>query len=436
MMNNFDKKDYEYAVKYLLDIPKFVKKTDEDTIGEMLNRFDNPQDELKVIHIAGTNGKGSTCAFLNGILLQNGNRVGMFTSPHLVKINERIKVDGVDVSDEEFLTAFSILKKTMDEMISEGYSHLSFFEMLFVLALIIFKRAGMEYVILETGLGGRLDATNVVKKPLVTIITTVSMDHMEILGETIEEIAMEKAGIIKDNVPVVYYGEDEKVARIIENKAKEKNSKSICIKRSHIKIIEKSQKTIDFSIVNMYDKYGVLRIPFVMEYQTCNCALTLAALEEVLGEKLAKDVVQEGILKTKWAGRMQEIMKDVFLDGAHNEEGLREFVKHVSGIDGKVILMFSVVKEKDYMAMVSMLNTLKNVKKVVVAPVSGARALSMDNIIPLMQFETDDIEIVDKPSVKEAFAYALESKCDEEKLFCVGSLYMVGEIMEYIGKDC
>ena len=113
MMNNFDKKDYEYAVNYLLDIPKFVKKTDEDTIGEMLNRFGNPQDELKVIHIAGTNGKGSTCAFLNGILLQNGNKVGMFTSPHLVKINERIKVDGVDVSDEEFLTAFNILKKTM-----------------------------------------------------------------------------------------------------------------------------------------------------------------------------------------------------------------------------------------------------------------------------------------------------------------------------------
>ncbi len=192
-----DNIDYNTAVNYLLDIPKFVKKTDKDTIGEVLKRLNNPEDALKVIHVAGTNGKGSTCAFLNSIILEAGKTVGLFTSPHLVKINERIKINGIDVSDEEFLRIFKKLKVLLDEMQQEGYSHLSFFEMLFVLAVLVFKENNVEYAVFETGLGGRLDATNVIKKPLVTIITTISMDHMEILGNTIEEIALEKAGIIK-----------------------------------------------------------------------------------------------------------------------------------------------------------------------------------------------------------------------------------------------
>ena len=428
MSANIDKMDYEDAVKYLLDIPKFVKKTDKDTIGEMLKRFGNPENDMKVIHVAGPNGKGSTCAFMNNVLLAHRKNVGMFTSPHLVKINERIKINGVDVDDENFMEAFVSLKKKMDEMMEEGYSHLSFFEMLFVLALLIFKREKVEFAILETGLGGRLDATNTVKKPVVSVITTVSMDHMEILGETIEEIAAEKAGIIKPNVPVVYYGEDEKVARIMEDTAKNCNAKSISVKNNSVKIIEKSQKAIDFCLVNMYDKYGMLRVPFVMDYQTQNCALAITALEQIEELELFADTVKQGLLKTVWAGRMQEIMSNVYLDGAHNEEGLREFVKYVGSIEEDVMLLFSVVKEKDYMSMVGLLNTLTNVKKVVVAPVMGARALPMTEIIPLLH----DVEVVDKPNVSEAFQYAVDNKGNDEKLFCVGSLYMVGEIMEYI----
>ena len=289
----------------------------------------------------------------------------------------------------------------------------------------------MEYAILETGLGGRLDATNVVKKPVITIITTISMDHMEILGDTIEEIATEKAGIIKENVPVIYYGEDEKIADIIEKKAFEMNCPAINVKKDMIKIIEKTHKAIDFCLVNMYDKYGVLSVPFVMEYQVYNCSLAIMALSKIKDLDLSTDIIREGLENTRWAGRMQEIMDDVFLDGAHNEEGLREFVKYVGGVEEEVNLLFSVVKEKDYMSMIELLNTLTNVKKVIVAPVQGARALSMDKIIPLIN---DNVEITDKPTVTEAFEYALQHKNDGAKLFCVGSLYMVGEIMEYILK--
>ncbi len=430
MHNNIDEITYKEAVEYLLDIPKFVKKTDEDTIGEVLKRCGNPQDRLKVIHIAGTNGKGSTCAFLNSILLAEGKSVGMFTSPHLVRVNERIKINGIDIDDELFMYTFKRLKSLMDEMQKEGYTHLSFFEMLFVLAVLAFDKSDVEYAIFETGLGGRLDATNIVKKPLVSIITTVSMDHMEILGETIEEIAAEKAGIIKANVPVVYYGEDERVADIIENRAKEMNARAICIKKDSVKITEKTHKAIDFCFVNMYDMYGVLSIPFTMEYQIYNCALAITALSQIKDLRLGANVIKKGLMNTRWAGRMQEVMENVYLDGAHNEEGLREFVKYVGDIEEEVHLLFSVVKEKDYMSMVGLINTLNNVKSVVVAPVKGARALSMDNIVPLLK----NVYIMDKPSVIEGFEYALRNKKDDEKLFCVGSLYMVGEIMEYIEK--
>ncbi len=422
--------NYAEAVKYLLDIPKFVKKTNENVIEEVLKRIGNPQEKMKVIHVAGTNGKGSTCAFMNSILLNAGKSVGLFTSPHLVKINERIKVDGEDISDEEFLETFLKLKEVIDQMQTEGFPHLSFFEMLFVLALIVFESRGIEYAILETGLGGRLDATNIVKKPLVSVITTISLDHTEILGDTIELIAAEKAGIIKKNVPVVYYGNDLRVSKIIENKVEKIGTKSINVNNSMIKIIEKTHKAIDFCFVNMYDKYGVLRVPFVMEYQIYNCALAITALSCIEDLDIALDTIKTGLLITKWDGRMQEIMENVFLDGAHNEEGLKEFVKYVGNINEEVHLLFTVVKEKDYISMVTLLNTLKNVKNVVVAPVRGARALEVKEIIPLLK----DVNIIEKPSVSEAFEYALNNRKSCEKLFCVGSLYMVGEVMEYIKK--
>lgn len=221
-------------------------------------------------------------------------------------------------------------------------------------------------------------------------------------------------------------------------KAGELDAKAICVKKDMLKITEKTHKAIDFCFVNRYDNYGVLSVPFVMEYQVCNCALAITALNQIENLDLNDSIIKKGLLNTKWAGRMQEIMENVFLDGAHNEEGLREFVNYVSDVDEEVILLFSVVKEKDYMSMIGLLNTLTNIKRVVLAPVKGARALSMDKVIPLIHMHTknfnDNVEIIDKPSVSEAFEYILQNKVDGDKVFCVGSLYMVGEIMEYIRK--
>ena len=190
-------KNYDEAVEYLLNIPKFSKKTTKENLLELLKRLGNPHKAMKIIHVAGTNGKGSVCAFLNTLLLAAKKQTGLFTSPHLVKMNERMRINGKDVSDERFLQVFQQVYQTVGQMLKQGFTHPSFFEYLFVMALVLFEKENVEYVILETGLGGRLDATNIIEHPMLTIITSISFDHTEILGDTLHKIAMEKAGIIK-----------------------------------------------------------------------------------------------------------------------------------------------------------------------------------------------------------------------------------------------
>ena len=184
--------NYKEIVDYIEEIPKFTTKNPLDHTKELLARLGNPQNQQKVIHVAGTNGKGSVCAYLDSMLRAGGYRVGLFTSPHLVKINERFKINGQMISDDTFVQAFEQIKRIIDEAVAEGLDHPSYFETLFLMGMMIFQKAGVDYVVLETGLGGRLDATNTVDEPLACIITSISLDHVEYLGDTIEKIAEKK----------------------------------------------------------------------------------------------------------------------------------------------------------------------------------------------------------------------------------------------------
>ena len=172
--------NYTEAVDYIETIPKFTVKHPPEHTRELLSRLGNPQEGIKIIHVAGTNGKGSVCAYLNAMLLAGGKKTGLFTSPHLVRINERFQINGEDVSDEQFLDAFLKVEKAAKEYEAEGEGHPSYFETLFLMGMLIFKEAGVEYLVMETGLGGRLDATNVVEKPLACIITSISRDHIRV----------------------------------------------------------------------------------------------------------------------------------------------------------------------------------------------------------------------------------------------------------------
>lgn len=431
--NNEMMQAYNEAVAYLLDIPKFKKNKDNMNLRRILEQMGNPDRDMKIIHVAGTNGKGSTCSFINSILISAGKSVGMFTSPHLVKINERIKINGKDISDEKFLEAFTNVKEIVDKVIEEGGEHPSFFEYIFLVGIKALSNAKVEYGIFEVGLGGRLDATNVIEKPEISIITSVSMDHMEILGESIEDIAKEKAGIIKKEVPVVYYGEQWEVDKIIRAKVEEIGTKGISVKNSDIKIVSKTNKAIDFCFANSYYKNECFEIPFVVEYQTRNAALAITAVK-LLERDITDDAIKTGLKNTVWSGRMELIAERTFIDGAHNYDGVLQFKEFVNELmekeDSEAYILFSVVKEKEYYQMMNLIEEIDRCKGFLVAPVMNARAAAVEDMASYLRKSGKEVHCFN--ALGEAYDYGQKLIKEKDYLFCVGSLYMVGEIKAHL----
>ena len=257
------KMTYEQAVAYIDETPKFTTKNSLEHTRECLRRLGNPQEHFRVIHVAGTNGKGSTCAFLTSVLREAGYSCGLFTSPHLVEINERFQINEVNIDNETFLAAFEKVKALAEELTAEGNYHPTYFEMLFLMGMVIFAEKGVDFVTLETGLGGRLDATTAIENPVACVITSISLDHMQYLGNTVEEIAAEKAGIIVPDVPVIYDANDERAAAVIRKYAEEKNSPAYPVRAQQAEITGNDRQGIDFCLTG--ETYGkmVFHIPFI-----------------------------------------------------------------------------------------------------------------------------------------------------------------------------
>ena len=420
---------YQEAVAYIDETPKFTKKNSLDHTRAFLERLGSPQESMKILHVAGTNGKGSVCSFLASMLKTAGKRTGLFTSPHLVKINERFEIDEEQVSDEEFLEAFETVMACVEEMKKEGYSHPTYFELLFLIGMKIFQKAGVEYLVLETGLGGRLDATNSVAHPLVTVITSISLDHTEYLGNTVAEIAGEKAGIIKEGVPVVYDASCPESAEVIRKKAEEMHAPAYGITPKMYKISKTTKKHIDFCIDCGYYDCIRLSISSVAEYQVKNAAEAVTAVRVMDQEGIfTNEVIREGIAAMRWQGRMETVLPGVIIDGAHNEAGVEEFVKTARRLeaDDPVTLLFAAVGDKDYRHMIETICRELRLERVIVTEVGGYR--SVDVKVPeelFRQFGAKKVTAI--PDVEEAFDEALREQGDGI-LFCVGSLYLVGNI--------
>ena len=244
--------NYEEAVAYIEETPKFTTKNKLSHTKECLERLGNPEKKFKVIHVAGTNGKGSTCAFLTSIFREAGYSCGLFTSPHLVVINERFQINEKNIDNQAFMSAFEKVKALADELVAEGSYHPTYFEMLFLMGMVIFAEAGVDYVMLETGLGGRLDATTAVEDPVACVITSISFDHMQYLGNTIAEIAGEKAGIIVPGVPVIYDGNNPEAAKVIRKQAEALGSPYYEVKKENTEILRNTSAGIDFCMENEY----------------------------------------------------------------------------------------------------------------------------------------------------------------------------------------
>lgn len=429
---------YEEVVRYIEDIPKFTKKHTLLYTREFMRRLGNPCQGRKVLHVAGTNGKGSVCAYMQAILLFEGKRVGFFTSPHLVKLNERIRINGKDIDDDTFCRIFAKVRQVAEELEKEGMEHPSYFEFLYGMGMLAFEENDAEYIVLETGLGGRLDATNSFEHPFLSVITSIGLDHTEILGDTIEKIAGEKAGIIKKGVPVFFDGSDERSSRVIEETAENVEAPWYKMEKDALKIQEITDKHIAFSILDEYDNNTVWQVASTGIYQVMNAALAIRAMRYTFGDKAEICKWQKVVASVKWQGRMEEVLPGVIFDGAHNLAAIREFTKSIrmqreaEGEIHPLIILFSAVADKDYSHMIELLCRESKADAYVIAKVDNKRGAQADTLAALFRKYTDR-PVYREDTLADAFTRALNEKGSEGKLYCLGSLYLVGELKELIG---
>lgn len=427
--------NYTEAVDYIETIPKFTVKHPPEHTRELLSRLGNPQEGIKIIHVAGTNGKGSVCAYLNAMLLAGGKKTGLFTSPHLVRINERFQINGEDVSDEQFLDAFLKVEKAAKEYEAEGEGHPSYFETLFLMGMLIFKEAGVEYLVMETGLGGRLDATNVVEKPLACIITSISRDHTEYLGDTLEAIAGEKAGIIKAGVPLIYDASQPGPASVIAAKAKEMGSPAWPMEPSFYEMKTQSREGITFTFAYPGGEKAELAIPYVAKYQMMNASLAfymMHILQDV--HDIPKNVLAEGLSKIKWPCRMEMAAPGVIIDGAHNEDGIAQFVSTAGYFakENEITILFTAVADKHYHEMIGEICEGIHPSHVVATQIDGSRVVPAEVLAEDFR-KAGCTDVCAEPEIGAAYEKALGKK-GSGMLFCVGSLYLAGELKAYLAK--
>ena len=427
--------NYTEAVDYIETIPKFTVKHPPEHTRELLSRLGNPQEGIKIIHVAGTNGKGSVCAYLNAMLLAGGKKTGLFTSPHLVRINERFQINGEDVSDEQFLDAFLKVEKAAKEYEAEGEGHPSYFETLFLMGMLIFKEAGVEYLVMETGLGGRLDATNVVEKPLACIITSISRDHTEYLGDTLEAIAGEKAGIIKAGVPVIYDASQPGPASVIAAKAKEMGSPAWPMEPSFYEMKTQSREGITFTFAYPGGEKAELAIPYVAKYQMMNASLAfymMHILQDV--HDIPKNVLAEGLSKIKWPCRMEMAAPGVIIDGVHNEDGIAQFVSTAGYFakENEITILFTAVADKHYHEMIGEICEGIHPSHVVATQIDGSRVVPAEVLAEDFR-KAGCTDVCAEPEIGAAYEKALGKK-GSGMLFCVGSLYLAGELKAYLAK--
>ena len=417
---------YEEAVNYILDIPRFTKKNDVVHTKAFLKFLGDPQEDLKILHVAGTNGKGSVCAYLDAMLRAEGKHTGLFTSPHLVRMNERIVLDGRQIGDGSFCQVFEEVLSKVREMQQAGMPHPTFFEFLFGMAMLAFRKAGVEYAVVETGLGGRLDATNAAEHPLVTVITSIGMDHMEYLGDTIGKIAGEKAGIIRPGVPVFYAQTCEESDRVIRQTAENRHCFCKKIGKDAYEILGIEDKHIAFSCANAYYGNTTWKLNNIGVYQPCNALLAMEAMRFLFGETGHPKLWRQALAEVKWAGRMEEILPDVYVDGAHNISAVEAFAQSVpESAEGNIIL-FSAVRDKEYTEMIACLCRNVQADLYVVAQIGDDRGAGASALGKVFEEHTDKPVIV-RESVKDAFRYVLEHQ-KGRTVYCLGSLYLTGEI--------
>ena len=427
---------YTEAESYILNIPRFGEKHTLEDTGRLLRRIYTWQGS-RIIHVAGTNGKGSVCAYLRAVLMAAGFSVGMFTSPHLVSMRERICIGSEMISEEDFVSAYEKIREIVKEEAGqnaqeEARLHPSFFEFLYLMAMFWFDGKKPDFIILETGLGGRLDATNSAPRKEAAVITHMGLDHTAYLGDTLSMIASEKAGIMQAGAPVIYWKTDAQVASVLAKCAENLQIPSFSVSKNDYIFLKFNHKSIDFSYQSLYYDSIKLRLNTNAFYQMENAVLALRTLEVILGEgKLSEEVMRQGIADAFWAGRMEEILPEVYVDGAHNSDGIRALLETVSQ-DGctRRRLLFGVMQDKDYRFMTEEIAASGLFTDISVVSPKNMRAVEagiLENV-----FGDTGCSVTCYESAGEALKALLSQKKEKEPVYIAGSLYLVGEIKELL----
>lgn len=421
---------YEEAMRYITEVGNFGSSYGLERTVRLLELLDNPQNKIKTIHIAGTNGKGSTTAMISKILMGNGYKVGMYTSPFLEEFEERIQINRVNIPKEKLATLMDELKIAVDKVIEEGYNHPTEFEIITCLMFLHFYKEKVDFAVIEVGLGGRLDSTNVIT-PILSIITSISYDHTNILGNTLSEIAGEKAGIIKPNVPVVIFPQEEDVLQVIKTKC-EKLKSSLYIVNSTdgelIDIVQMEKPYQKVKIKGEINNYNV-NLPLLGEHQILNLALAIKGievLEKYNKVEISREILEESLKDVTWNGRLEVMKKSPFIviDGAHNIQGITKLKENIEKYFKyeNIYLILGILADKDVEEMIKVITPMAK-EIYTVTPNSVRAELALDLRDEVVKYNKNCIAFEE---YEDALEKSLESANDEDIIIVSGSLYMIG----------
>jgi len=421
--------NYEESLQYIHSVNWSFCHLGLERIEELCEKLGNPQNELKFVHVAGTNGKGSVCAMLSETLRCAGYRTGLFTSPYIYEFNERMQIDGEMISREELAELTTLVRPIADAMVEKPTE----FELITAIAFEYFRRHKCDVVVLEVGLGGRLDSTNIIKNPLLSIITGIDFDHVSLLGNTIQEIAAEKAGIIKEGCHCLYGGVENAAYRTIRAIAEKRHAPLHRVDRSTYCKLESTLAGTVFD----FEEYRALHLSLLGAYQPYNATVVLSAVEilKSLGLEISEAAVRKALSSVRWMARFELLCKDpcVIYDGGHNPQGVSVAVQSIREYfpEQKVNILSGVMSDKDYDAMIEALKPVT--EQVFTVTPNNPRALSGEEYASV--FRLHKIKATAFSEIEEGVRAAVEDSRESDRpLICLGSLYLYSDVYDAVKK--
>ena len=426
---------YEEAMKYITEVGNFGSNYGLERTYKLLEHLGNPERDLKLIHIAGTNGKGSTTSMITEILMGEGYKVGMYTSPFIEEFEERIQINRNNLPKESLAILMDEIKVAVDKVIEAGYNHPTEFEIITVLMLLYFKKENIDFGVIEVGLGGTLDSTNVIK-PIIQVITSISFDHTNLLGNTLEKIAREKAGIIKRGIPTVIYPQQEEVLKVIKNKCFEMDSELYIANNENLKFKNIVNLDKPYQLLKYNNEIDIL-LPLLGEHQIINLSVAMQAIE-VLNNKNIIDISIANIVKSiknvSWKGRLEVLSNNpyVVIDGAHNIQGIKTLSRNIKKYFKyeNLYLILGILADKDVEEMIKIITPMaKKVYSVTPNSIRGELAESLKDEVSKFN---KNCKAFDK--YEEAYLEALNDASEKDLILASGSLYMIGDMRKIIRK--